>query len=288
MLVDSHCHLAGEEFAADLAPVVARAKAAGLARLLCIISSDTAEELTRADIVREAWPAVEFATAIHPHRAGAYEGRLDEAQQAVRDAATRLGAVLLGEMGLDYHYDFAPRDVQQQVFAAQLAVARALDLPIAIHTREAADDTFAILAEAGQGQIRGVMHCFTAGADQARRALDLGFYLSIPGIVTFPRAGDLREVVKQLPPDRLLVETDAPYLAPVPHRGKRNEPAFLTETLRTVAECQGMSAPEMADRIHENYQRLLGASRVDTPARAVVSFEKQRADARTASETIDQ
>ncbi|GMV23313.1 MAG: hypothetical protein AMXMBFR57_32620 [Acidimicrobiia bacterium] len=288
MLIDSHCHLAGEEFAADLPAVVARAREAGLGRLLCIISSDTPEELTQAPVVREAWPEVEFATAIHPHRAGAYAGRVDDAERVVREAAGRLPAVVLGEMGLDYHYDFAPRDVQQQVFAAQVAVALELDLPIAIHTREAADDTFAILAEAGQGRVRGVMHCFTAGLDEARRALDLGFYLSIPGIVTFPKAAALREVVAQVPADRLLVETDAPYLAPVPHRGKRNEPGFITQTVSTVAECQGLPLDRMIARIHENYERLVGVSRVDTPPKPVVSFEKQRADARAASETIDQ
>jgi TatD DNase family protein len=270
MLVDSHCHLADTGFSAELDTIVSRAQAAGVDGALCIISSDTEEELIRAPVVARAWPSVLFATAIHPHRAGSYAGRATVAAALVQTAVERLPAVVLGEMGLDYHYDFAPREVQHEVFAAQVDLAVRLNLPVAIHTREATDDTHAILRSAGGGQVRGVMHCFTGSADDARRALELDFYLSVPGIVTFPRAGALRDVLRLVPADRLLVETDAPYLAPVPHRGKRNEPAFLAETVRVLAEVRGVSIEALAEQLHANFDRFVGRSRVDTPVNPVV------------------
>jgi len=269
VLIDSHCHLADEAFLADLPEVAQRAHAAGVTTAVCILSADTTEEHERVPAVRAAWPGVMFATAIHPHRAGAYAGRMGQAVDAVREVAAREQSPLLGEMGLDYHYDFAPRDVQRDVFAAQVALAVELDLPVAIHTREAFDDTIEILTAAGAGRVRGVMHCFTGTADEARRALDLGFYLSIPGIVTFPKAAALRDVVRGVPLDRVLVETDAPYLAPVPHRGKRNEPAFLGETVRQVAAIHGKTMEAVAEQIRVNVDRLIGASRVDTPSKPV-------------------
>ena len=269
MFVDSHCHLADEAFLVDLPEVAARAHTAGVMQAVCILSADTPEEHARVASVQAAWPGVIFATAVHPHRAGAYADRVGDAVSAVRDTAMRVGARLLGEMGLDYHYDFAPRTVQQEVFAAQITLAVELDLPVAIHTREAADDTFRILEEAGAGRVRGVMHCFTGTALEARRALDLGFYLSIPGIVTFPKAGALRDVVAGLPLERILVETDSPYLAPVPHRGKRNEPAFLSETVRQVATLHALPVEVMAGQIQANFDRLLGGPRVDTPSKPV-------------------
>lgn len=269
-MIDSHCHLADPVFAPDLDAIVARAQAAGVARVLCIISSDTADELVQAERVRAAWPAVQFATAIHPHRSGAYAGRIGEAVATVERAITTLGAVALGEMGLEYHYDLAPRDVQHQVFAAQVELAVQRDLPVAIHTREAFPDTVAILREAGQGRVRGVIHCFTGTADEARMALDLGFYLSIPGIVTFPKAGALREVVRQVPMDRLLVETDAPYLAPVPYRGKQNEPAYLMETIAALAALTGVAEPAMRETVAANYDAWISGRRVDTPASRMV------------------
>jgi TatD DNase family protein len=270
MLTDSHCHLADEAFVDDLDAVAGRAREAGITRVMCILSSDTDVEWERVPAVRAAWPGACFATAIHPHRAAAWTGRVADMTALVRTAAERSGAVALGEMGLDYHYDFAPKAVQHEVFAAQVALAVTLGLPVAIHTREATDDTHAILRDAGQGRVRGVMHCFTGTLDEAVRALDLGFFLSIPGIVTFPKAGALRDVVRSLPEDRLLVETDAPYLAPVPHRGKRNEPAFLFDTVRVMADLRGLDAATMAARLEKNFDAFLGAPRVDTPAKAVV------------------
>ena len=260
MIVDSHCHLADEKFAGDLDAVVARAQDAGVSRALCILSADEAGEVARAAVVRQAWPAVQFSAAIHPHRAGAYAGRVADASRITREAAEASNAVAIGEIGLDYHYDFAPRDVQAEVFAAQIAVALERDAPVVIHTREASDDTFTILRDAGRGRVRGVMHCFSGTADEARRALDLGFLISLAGILTFPKADALREVARLVPLDRLLVETDAPFLAPVPYRGKRNEPAFVARTLDVLASLRQMDASALAQQISENFDALLGAA----------------------------
>lgn len=270
MFVDSHCHLADAAFVEDLTSVAERARAASVIGAVCILAADNDEEFERVPAVTAAWPGVSFATAIHPHRAGAWQGRVGEVAGVVRAAVERVGAIALGEMGLDYHYDFAPSGIQQEVFAAQVALAVDLDLPVAIHTREAADDTHAVLASAGQGRVRGVMHCFTGSARDAERALALGFYLSIPGIMTFPKADALRDVVRQVPEDRLLVETDAPYLAPVPHRGKRNEPAYLADTVRALSTLRGVSLEAMAERLSLNFAALFHPRRVDTPSKPVV------------------
>jgi TatD DNase family protein len=163
----------------------------------------------------------------------------------------------VGEIGLDYHYDHSPRDVQQAVFRSQLSLARDLGLPVVIHTREADDDTLSLLREDGAG-VSGVLHCFTGPRSLAEAALDLGLYVSFAGIVTFPRAADLREVARAVPLDRLLVETDSPFLAPVPHRGKRNEPALVAEVVKRLAELHDMPPAELARRTTANFHRLFG------------------------------
>jgi TatD DNase family protein len=258
-VIDSHCHIAGEEFSGDLDAVAMRAREAGVETALCILESEDVAELARAEAVRGAWPEVRFATGIHPHHAGKFAGRVSEAVQTVERAIDRVAACGLGEIGLDYHYDFSPRDVQQDVFRAQIRLARQRGLPIIIHTREATEDTFQILRE--EGAARGVFHCFTGGAAMATDALELGFHLSFAGILTFPKAGDLRDVAKQTPLDRLLSETDAPYLAPVPHRGKRNEPALVARVVETLAELLGVTRDEMAGRIATNFNNLFGLAR---------------------------
>ncbi|MEZ5318618.1 MAG: TatD family hydrolase [Vicinamibacterales bacterium] len=255
-VVDSHCHLADPAFDPDRDAVIARAREAGLVRALCILASDDAAEVERGAAIQAAWPALRCATAIHPHRAGEYAGRVPDAAGLTRAAAARVGAVAIGEIGLDYHYDFAPKPIQHEVFTAQVALAVELGRPVVIHTREAFDDTAAILRAAGG--VRGVMHCFTGTVDEARASLDLGFYVSLAGILTFPRAGNLRDLARFLPADRLLVETDAPYLAPVPHRGKRNEPAWVGETLRVLAEARGARQDDLAERIHANFLAFTG------------------------------
>ena len=260
-MIDSHCHLADDKFAADLPAVVARATTAGVTTALCILSADEPDEVGRAADVRAAWPAVQFAAAIHPHRAAAYAGRAAVAAGITRAAAQTSAAVAIGEIGLDYHYDFAPRDVQRDVFAAQIALACERDLPVIIHTREATADTIAVLKEAGQGRVRGVFHCFSGSREEAVQGLDLGFYISLAGILTFPKAGSLRDTAAMIPGDRLLVETDAPFLAPVPNRGKRNEPAWVRATLETLASVHGMPADVMASHVAANFRTLIGDAR---------------------------
>ncbi len=256
-MIDTHCHIAGDEFVADLAEVVARAQAAGVDRAICILASDEPEELARVATVRAAWPAVRFAAGIHPHASGKYAGRVADSVAMTTSALAAVGdAVALGEIGLDYHYDFAPKDVQREIFAGQIALAVEKDLPVVIHSREAMADTVDVLKAAGQGKVRGVIHCFTGSADDARLALDLGFYISFACMLTFPRAGYLRDAAALVPVDRMLVETDSPFLAPIPHRGKRNEPAWVTQTLATLAAVKHLTVAAAGDAVRENADRL--------------------------------
>jgi TatD DNase family protein len=256
-MIDSHCHLAGEEFGQDLDEVVARARDRGVTAALCILAAGNEAESMRAAAVRRAWPGVQFATGIHPHQAGDFGADPDAAITTVRAAVAEHQACAIGEIGLDYHYDFSPRDVQQTLFRAQVALAVELDVPIVIHTREATDDTFRILHEAG-GRARGVFHCFTGDEAMARAAFDLGFYVSFAGIVTFPRSEGIRAAARIAPADRFLAETDAPYLAPVPHRGRRNEPAYVVEVAARLAEIRGVSAAELASQVTRNFINLFG------------------------------
>ena len=259
-MLDSHCHLAGEEFAADLSEVASRASEAGVTTALCILAAEDAAEVARAPIVRAAWgEGMVFATGIHPHHAGLFAGDIERAMRTVEEAISASSACAIGEIGLDYHYDFSPRDVQQDVFRAQIRLARQRKLPIIIHTREATDDTFTILEEEGGRAIGGVFHCFTGDVAMAQRALAIDFYLSYAGILTFPKAEGLRDAARVTPLDRLLSETDAPYLAPVPFRGKRNEPAYVTRVVQTLADLHGQSADSMGERIAANFTRLFGA-----------------------------
>jgi TatD DNase family protein len=256
-MVDSHCHIAGQEFAGDLDAVIARARAAGLQGALIILAADDDAELRQAATVQQAWPDVRFSIGIHPHAAGKYAGAPEGAAQAVEAAlAAQPAARAVGEIGLDYHYDFAPRDAQHAVFRTQIAVARRRRLPIVIHTREAEDDTFAILAEAHAGDVPVVFHCFTGSTATARRVLEAGYDLSLAGIVTFPRAVELKEVAAFVPLDRLLIETDSPYLAPVPHRGKRNEPAHVSLVADTVAALRGDTPERIREATTRNFRRI--------------------------------
>lgn len=262
-MIDSHCHLADEQFAADLDAVVARAREAGVERALCILDALRADEARRAERVAEAWPDVAFAVGVHPHSAGAAgdaAGGLDGVAPLVRRAAAaRAGACAIGEIGLDYHYDFAPRGTQIEVFRRQIALARALGRPVVIHTREADDDTVDALRAEGGGDVAGVFHCFAGDAAFARRALDLGFHVSFSGIVTFRNAAAVREAAALVPADRLLVETDAPYLSPVPYRGRRNEPARVAQVIDTLAEVRGASREEIVGTTRRSYRRLFAS-----------------------------
>ncbi len=255
-MIDSHCHLAGEEFAPDLDDVVGRARRGGVTGALCILAAGNDQESQRAEAVVQAWPAVRFAAGIHPHQAGDFAARTDAGIAVVRRAVQAHGACAIGEIGLDYHYDFSPRDVQQSMFRAQVELAIELGLPVIIHTREATEDTFRILREAGAGRVRGVFHCFTGDEAMARAAFELDFYLSFAGIVTFPRADAIRSAARITPVNRLLAETDAPYLAPVPHRGRRNEPMYVAQVVAKLAEIRGTLPVEVAAQVTENFNQL--------------------------------
>jgi len=255
-MIDSHCHLADEVFVGDLDAVVARAQEAGVRAALCILDAGSDEEASRAQTVRAKWGSVRFAAGVHPHQAGRHAGNPAEAVAVVERAIEANGDVrALGEIGLDYHYDFAPRPVQQVVFSAQVELAATRGLPVIIHTREADADTLAILRSIPNVP-GGVFHCFTGDEALARAALDLGFHLSFSGIVSFPKAQALRDVAAFVPADRLLIETDSPYLAPVPHRGKRNEPAWVVRVCEVLASVRGTTAASLAGRTSENFVKL--------------------------------
>lgn len=256
-MIDSHCHLAGDEFADDLDAVVTRARDAGVAAALCILDAGQRSERDRIGRLRTAWPALRFSAGVHPHRA-AECGTADEVDALVREALAEAGACALGEVGLDYHYDLAPRPVQREVFARQVTMARDLALPLVVHTREADADIIEILRAEGRGEVRGVLHCFTGDAALATQALDLGFYVSFSGIVTFPRAAALRDVAASLPHARVLIETDSPYLAPVPYRGRRNEPAWVGHVAGTLAQVWKVSSSDVVAQTTTNFETLFG------------------------------
>lgn len=256
-MIDSHCHLADDAFTKDLPDVVERAQAAGLTHALCILAAENATEGKRARDLVKLWPALRFGIGVHPHQAGQFTGRESEVVALVRTSLTSLPeARAVGEIGLDYHYDFAPRPVQHEVFRLQIRLARELDLPIIVHTREAEDDTLAILREEAGGSVRGVMHCFTGTPRLAAEALALGMHISFAGIVTFPKGANVREVAAIVPADRLLCETDSPYLAPIPHRGKRNEPAWVGRVAEELSTLRGVPLQELRQQTSVNFHTL--------------------------------
>ncbi len=246
-LVDSHCHLDDEKFDPDRDAVIERALAAGVESMMAI---GTGGELDVAIRQAEKYPFLYATIGVHPHDAAK---ATDETFARLRDLASHPKVLAVGEIGLDYHYDFAPRDVQRRVFERQLEIAAEFAKPIVIHTREAWEDTLAQLPTLPHG---GIMHCFTGDETQARQALALGFHLSFGGVLTFPKAEPVREAARITPEDRLLVETDCPYLAPVPHRGKRNEPAFVVETAKRLAAVRGTTIDSIADVTSRNFQSL--------------------------------
>jgi TatD DNase family protein len=261
-IVDSHCHLDVQAFAEDLDAVLARARDAGIRRMLTICQRFG--DLPRVVEISERYDEVFHAVGIHPHLVGT------EAPATVEDLdgfARHPKAVGIGETGLDYFYDNAPRDAQAASFRVHIAAARATGLPVIVHTRDADDDTAAILEdEYARGPFSGVLHCFSSGRALAERAVAIGMYVSIAGIVTFRNADDLRETVKALPAERLLVETDAPFLAPIPKRGRRNEPAYVRHTHAAVAALRGMDDADCARLTTANFHRLF--AKVPPPAEA--------------------
>ncbi|HEX3882875.1 MAG TPA: TatD family hydrolase [Stellaceae bacterium] len=254
MLVDSHCHLDFPDFAAERDAVIARARAAGVGTMLTISTRLDQFEGVRA--IAESDSRIWCSVGAHPHEAADHAALTTERLVELSGHDRVVG---IGETGLDFHYDLSPRDVQEQVFRAHIAASAATGLPLIIHAREADDEVAAILAESAPPP--GVLHCFTGGRGLAEAALDLGFYISISGIVTFKNAEDLRGIVRDIPDDRLLVETDSPYLAPIPYRGKRNEPAFVAATAAAIATLRGVDAEALAAQTTENFFRLFRKAR---------------------------
>ena len=228
-LIDSHCHLDFPDFAGELDAIVERARAAGVERMITI--GTRVEKAAQAAEIAERYEGVYFTIGTHPHEAASASAA---DFTTMRRFAAHPKCVGIGEAGLDYHYNYAPPDVAKRVFRGQIALARELGLPVVIHTRDAEDDTAAILKdEMGQGRFGALLHCFTSSRALAETALGLGLMISFSGVVTFKNSGELRAIARDVPLDRILVETDAPYLAPVPHRGKRNEPAFVAATAQS-------------------------------------------------------
>jgi TatD DNase family protein len=256
--IDSHCHIDGPEYDADREDVMARAREAGVTTMLNVGTGDPhSGAFERAVKLAETHDEVYAAIGVHPHDAKLFD---DAAEQLLLDLVKQSERVVAwGEIGLDYHYDHSPRDVQREVFRRQLRLARKLNLPVVIHSRNADDDTINILREELSGyEPAGVMHCFGGSLQMARDAIEIGFYISFAGNLTFKKAEDLRDIARQLPLDRLLVETDCPYLTPVPFRGKRNEPARVVETARCLAGLHDKEVSEVARITSENFERLFG------------------------------
>jgi TatD DNase family protein len=258
MLVDSHCHLDFADLASEREAIIARARSAGVETLLTI--STRLDEFSGVRAIAEAHDDIWCSVGAHPHEAKDHTALTSEQLVALAAHPKVIG---IGETGLDFHYDLSPRDVQESVFRTHIEASRKTSLPLIIHAREADREIARMLDK--ERPPPGVMHCFSSSRELAEEAVALGFYISISGIVTFRNAAELRAIVRNLPLDRLLVETDAPYLAPVPYRGKRNEPAFVTATAATVAELKGLELEHLAAMTSANFFRLFG--KASPPAR---------------------
>jgi len=254
-MIDTHCHLDSPDFDTDRDATIQRALDAGVELMVAIGTGKGPPDLEAGTRIADAYPNFVATVGVHPHDAAKAE---PDTLQRLEDLLALPKVVAIGEIGLDYHYDFSPREVQRVVFIQQLRIAATHRKPIVIHTREAWDDTMAILEEhwAPHG-IPGIMHCFTGNTDQARQSLALGFYLAFGGVITFPKATDLHEAARTAPLERILLETDAPYLAPVPRRGKRNEPSFLVHTVRRLAELRGIAVEDVLQATTGNFHRVM-------------------------------
>lgn len=252
LLVDSHCHLDFKDFEGETDDVVARAREAGVGLMVTIGTKVT--EFEKVLSVAERYPNIFCTVGIHPHEAES-EPEVDAAR--LIELARHPKVVGIGETGLDYYYEHSPREAQKRNFRAHIMAARETGLPLVVHTRDADEDTAEILkAEMGEGAFPALLHCFSSGRELAMQALDLGLYISLSGILTFKSAEELRDTARDVPMERLLVETDSPYLAPVPKRGRRNEPSFVVHTAAKLAELKGVSPEELAGTTTENFFRL--------------------------------
>jgi len=255
LLADSHCHLDDKQFDTDRDTLIERASAAGLKYMLTIGTGDGPPDLAAAIRVAECYPAVLATVGVHPNDAA----KLDlNVFKNLEELLRHPKVVAMGEIGLDYHWG-VPKETQMPLFRRQLEIAQEARMPIVIHTRDAWEDTLAVLEQHwAPTELPCVMHCFTGDVPKAQRCLDLGFYLAFGGVATFPKATDVREAARIAPADRLLVETDSPYLAPVPFRGKRNEPAYVVHTARTIAEVRGVPMDQLASETTANFERIFG------------------------------
>jgi TatD DNase family protein len=254
-MIDSHCHLDFADYASDRGEVLARARLAGVTAFVCIGSGKDTVSARQAVALAAVEGDVFAAVGVHPHDVAG----MSEADWTELDGLARAARVVgIGETGLDYHYDHSPRDVQQRAYERFIALARAVGRPVISHVRDAHDDAARILEEAGAAEVGGVIHCFTGGVAEARRYLDLGHHLSFSGILTFKNAQPIRDAAAFAPLERILIETDAPFLAPIPHRGKRNEPSYIVETLRVLAEVRGATVADVEAATTENTRRLFG------------------------------
>jgi TatD DNase family protein len=255
MYIDSHAHIESSDFDPDRDEVIRRARAAGVEIIVCVGNGEVAADSHSAALrVASEHPFIYTTVGVHPHEARLFD---DELSRRLEDMASHPKVIAWGEIGLDYHYDNSPRDTQRAAFRRQLQMARGRNLPVVIHTREAEADTLAILEQEWEGEgLPGIIHCFTGTRSFAEEAVRLGFYISFSGVVTFKKSEDLRETARSLPIDRLLIETDSPFLAPVPHRGRRNEPAYVVETARAIAEARGVSREEIGRATSANFKRI--------------------------------
>lgn len=259
-LTDSHCHIDGDAFDGDRDAVVERARAAGVELMLCIGTGDPHNgEIARAVETAEKYDGVYASVGVHPHDAKLYDHAAEE--NLVKLVKNSKKVIAWGEIGLDYYYDHSPRDVQREAFIRQIRTARELGLPIIIHSRDADDETVEILTEACSWDgFRGIMHCFGGTAPMAEDLMKLGFMISFAGNVTFKKAENLRDAARVVPIDRLLIETDCPFLTPIPFRGKRNEPMYVAETARFLGEFYGIAAETLAEKTTENFRKFFGGS----------------------------
>jgi len=254
-VIDSHCHLDSERFVDDQAAVIERAFAAGVECMMSIGTGEGPPDIEGAVRIADRYERIYATVGVHPHDASKYD---DGVGVRLADLLKHPKVLALGEIGLDYHYDHAPRDVQRTAFIEQMRIAADARVPIVIHTREAWDDTFALIEQYWKPTgLGGIMHCFSGGPVEAQRSLDLGFHLSFSGIVTFPKSLEIQAAACLCPDDRLLIETDAPFLAPSPHRGKRNEPAFVAHTAAKLAELRGTSVAEIVRYTTANFSSLM-------------------------------
>jgi TatD DNase family protein len=253
MLIDSHAHIQGKEYAGEAAALIERARAAGVEQIIAVGGAGDMSSNAEAVRLADAFANIYATVGMHPHDAKAVGA--DELQ-TLRELTQHPRVVAVGETGLDYYYDYSPREVQRRVFADFIHMALATELPIVVHERDAAADGAELLRSEGESKLRGVIHCFTGSYEAARAYLDLGFYISFTGIVTFKNAEPLRDVARQIPLDRILVETDSPYLTPVPHRGKRNEPAHVRLVAATLANVKGVTLEEVARATTLNARQL--------------------------------